>query len=144
MNGKWPFFAMGIMVGVIAALSVALAMNAGHATAAAAPRSGTDNTGAGLIAVSGGTEANRDDMIWIIYKRATTAEDSGGTGIKLPPERITLALYKPPAGRPAEPVIKLQSVREITWDLMLMQFPGDKITPTLQDVIKTVQDQKKD
>ena len=142
MNGKWPFFAMGIMVGIIAALSVALTMNAN--TAIASPARDTDNAGGGLIAVSGGTEANKQDMVWIVYKRATTAEDSGGTGVKLPPERITLALYKPPAGRPAEPLIKLQSVREITWDLMLMVFPDDKLAPSLKDVIKTVQDQKKE
>ena len=95
-----------------------------------------------MIAGTGGLETSKHDMLWIVYKRPTAAEDEGGAGAKYPEERITLALYKPPSGSTTKPVIQLQSVREISWDLQLMQYPS-KIKPTLADVIKTIQEQKK-
>jgi hypothetical protein len=146
MQGKWPYFAMGTMVGIIAVLATALAMNAGHAAApAAAPApQGTDNTGTGLIAVSGGTIQNVHDMLWIIYKRPQSAESkerSSKTGMTLPESRITLAIYKPPTGRPNEPTVQLHSVREITFDLELMQLP-DTNKPTLKQVVETYKKEK--
>ena len=142
MYGKWPFFAMGLMVGTIAALSVALALNAGAARADAAPSRDVDNIDGVLLAGVGGIEANRNDMIWIIYKRETSAEEDGGSGSRLPKERITLALYKPPPRNTTKPIIELQSVREITWDLQLMQLPS-KQKPSLTDVIKALKEQNK-
>ncbi|OGG50007.1 MAG: hypothetical protein A3F84_02260 [Candidatus Handelsmanbacteria bacterium RIFCSPLOWO2_12_FULL_64_10] len=122
MNGKWPVFVMGTLVGVIACLSVALAMSHGQATAVAAPAApAAQDAGGRLLIERGGTAANLDDMLWVLYMRPTAAEDEGGTASKLPKERITLALYKPPQGRLKDPPIQLQSVREISWDLQLMQ-----------------------
>lgn len=142
MYGKWPFFAMGLMVGIIAALSVALALNAGIARADAAPSREVDNIDGVLLAGTGGIEANKNDMIWIIYKRETSAEEAGGSGSRLPKERITLALYKPPPRNVTKPTIELQSVREITWDLQLMQLPARQ-KPSLSDVIEALKKQNK-
>lgn len=150
MEGKWPYFTMGIMVGIIGALSVALAMSSGALGASASPRVGVDNLNGSLVAGTGGMAANEHDMFWVLYKR-TGAVDAGGGGkaegggLAAPEERITLALYKPPAGSKTEPTIKLQSVREITWDLMLQQHPAKKgkdFEPTVQDVIKALQESK--
>lgn len=141
MNGKWPFFAMGIMVGIIACLTTALAMTHGQATAVAAPAPAVQDAGGRLLIERGATAANIDDMLWVVYMRPTSAEEEGGAASNLPKERITLALYKPPQGRLKDPPIQLQSVREISWDLQLMQLPNN-IKPTLADVFETLKAQK--
>lgn len=148
MDGKWPYFTMGIMVGIIGALSVALAMSSGALGASASPRAGIDNLNGSLIAGTGGMEANVQDMVWVVYKRTGTVDAAGGkgdpgAGLANPEERITLALYKPPSGSKTNPVIQLQSVREITWDLMLMQYPDKKgLVPSIGEVIKALKEGK--
>ena len=142
MTGKWPFFVMGILVGIIAALSVALTMSGAYARGDSASRTGLDNVDGVLLAQTGGIEANRNDMIWIIYKRTTSIDEDASTPSRLPKERITLALYKPPPRNTTKPIIQLQSVREITWDLQLMQLPI-KQKPSLQEVVKIVKEQTK-
>lgn len=141
MNGKWQVFTMGILIGVIACLTTALAMSHGQITAAAAPAPApAQNVEGRLIAVTGGTQANIDDMLYVVYMRPTPQEDEGSTSAKLPKERITLALYKPEPGRTKDPQIDLRAIREISWDLQLMQF---KTTPKLEDILETIKSSKK-
>jgi hypothetical protein len=153
MNEKWPYFSMGIMVGIIGVLATALAMSSGHMGATAAPNRNVDNLNGALIAGVGGMANGIHDMIYIVYKRqggvdvpagGGKGEGKGGAGdLGSPEERVTLALYKPPPRDVTNPTIELKSVREITWDLMLMQFnaPQGKAA-TVGDVIKAIREGK--
>ena len=97
--------------------------------ACAAPERQAEATSS-FCAVVGGTEANKNDMVTFFYKRA-------GVGTPADPaERITMAVYKAAPGNVNEPRMRLHTVRELTWDLKLMDFNGSPAAdhPSVQDV----------
>lgn len=123
-------YAIGVITGVLA--TYALVRAADVSPAYAAPAADRGEATSSFCAIAGGTEANKNDMVWFFYKRP-------GKGAKgEPEERITMALYKPAPGNVNEPRLRLHTVREISWDLQLMDLNGSTSdeSPSVEKVQK--------
>ena len=137
---KWSYFSMGIMAGIIAVLlTVVIGQNrepqAFAATAPASPAQAADNTGQGLMLATGGATANQPDILWVINKHKAVARAGGDAKdvVSAKDERITLCCYQVLTGGRK---IRLVGVRDISFDMDLMELENDK--PTVKEIVEAL------
>jgi hypothetical protein len=134
---KWSYFSMGIMAGIIAVLfTVVVSQNREpQAYAAVAPAQAADNTGQGLMLATGGATANQVDVLWVINKHKAVARAGGDSKdvVSSKDERITLCCYQVLTGGRK---IKLVGVRDISFDMDLMELENDK--PTVKEIVEAL------
>lgn len=143
MPQKWTFFAIGVMAGIIAILSFALVLQSmtpkAHAQAA-----GGELSAAGIVVATGGSQQNINDVCWVLIKHPNDGASAGGDGtttaskVMDKKEYLSLACYKvDDNGRK----MKLVGIRNITWDIDLIELNNDK--PTVMEIIKALKDEEK-
>lgn len=145
MTQRWTFFAVGVMAGIIAVLGYALILQAKEPQVHAANSITQDsNPAAGILIASGGAQQNIQDCIWVLFKhQGSQKPDEGGTSstadnILHKTELLSLACYQiTNNGRN----IKLVGVRNISWDMDLIELNNDK--PQVMDIIKALRDEAK-
>jgi len=136
MQSRWTYVATGIMAGVIAVLLAVVVSQNRDSQAWAAPQA-TDNTGAGLMMGTGGSQTQTQDILWIIYKRAGSSNPDA-KGVMAKSERITLCCYQIQNGAR---MIKLVAVRDISFDMDVVEYGNDK--PHVKDIIEELKKNEK-
>lgn len=132
---KWSYFSMGIMSGVIAVLLTVVVLENREPRAEAWPLQTADSAaGAGLLIGTGASQANQNDILWIIYKRPG---ETGPSDMKKS-ERLTLCCYQVSNGART---IKLAAVRDISYDMDLMELSNDR--PHVRDIVEELRKQKR-
>ena len=135
---KWTYFSMGIMAGLVLLLGGALLVQ-GREPAAYAKQA-VDNQG-GFALVTGSSEPNRHDMLWVLHKHdphpklRIRGDDDAGI---LKGQQITLVLYK--IERQGERM-KLVAARDIAYDIELQDFNQEP--PTAKEVLETLKKRMK-
>jgi hypothetical protein len=135
---RWSYFSMGIMAGIILVLLTVVVMQNHDPAAYGAPAAAqaVDNTGQGLMLATGGATANQADILWVINKHKPSAR--AGTGgdskdlVASKDERITVCCYQVIGGRK----IKLVGVRDISFDMDLMELENDK--PSVKEIVEAL------
>jgi hypothetical protein len=136
MHSRWTYVATGIMAGVIGVLLTVVIGQNREPQAWAAPQA-TDNTGAGLMMGTGGSQTQTQDILWIIHKRPATP-NADAKGIMAKAERITLCCYQVQNGARQ---IKLVAVRDISFDMDIIEYGNDK--PHVKDIIDDLRKNEK-
>jgi hypothetical protein len=132
---KWSYFSMGIMSGIIAVLLTVVVLENREPRAEASPLQTADSAaGAGLLIGTGASQANQNDILWVIYKRPGEA---GPSDVKKS-ERLTLCCYQVSNGART---IKLAAVRDISYDMDLMELSNDR--PHVRDIVEELRKQKR-
>jgi hypothetical protein len=136
---KWSYFSMGIMAGIILVLLTVVVMQNHDSAAygAPAPAQAVDNTGQGLMLATGGATSNQADILWVINKHKPTARAGAGSDAKdvvaSKDERITICCYQVLTGGRK---IKLVGVRDISFDMDLMELENDK--PSVKEIVEAL------
>ena len=133
---KWGYISVGIMSGIVAVLLTVVIMQNREPQAYAAPAvpQAADNTGQGLMRATGGATANQVDVLWVINKhKAPPHTGDAKDVVNQKDERITLCCYQVMTGGRK---IKLVGVRDISFDLDLMELENDK--PTVKDIVEAL------
>ena len=133
---KWSIFSVGILTGIVGVLSTIVVMQNREPQAFAAPAApqAVDNTGQGLMLATGGATANQADILWVINKhKAPSHVGDAKDVVNQKEERITLCCYQVMTGGRK---IKLVGVRDISFDLDLMELENDK--PTVKDIVEAL------
>ena len=136
MHSRWAYVATGVMAGVIGVLLTVVIGQNRDTQAWAAPQA-TDNTGAGLMMGTGGSQTQTQDILWIIFKRAAPS-GAAEKGILAKAERITLCCYQVQNGARQ---IKLVAVRDISFDMDVVEYGNDK--PHVKDIIEELKKSEK-
>jgi hypothetical protein len=132
---KWSYFSMGIMSGIIAVLLTVVVLENREPRAEASPLQTADSAaGAGLLIGTGASQANQNDILWVIYKRPA---ETGPSDVKKS-ERLTLCCYQVSNGART---IKLAAVRDISYDMDLMELSNDR--PHVRDIVEELRKQKR-
>ena len=136
---KMNYFAMGIMAGIIAVLLTVVVMRDYGPEAHAVMPQGSDNTGQGLMLATGGSQTQTQDILWVVHKRRVAARP----GVKADDftnraEQVTLACYQVGNGARS---IKLVAVRNITFDMDLVEYASER--PTVRSIIEQLKKQQK-
>ena len=141
---KWGFFSMGIMAGVIVLLLSALLMQNREPLAYASPAPLTQAADAGqngLIMGIGSSSQGINDICWVLFKRPAPRKAAAGSDPKdvvaQKDERITLAAYQIMNGARS---MKLASVRDISFDLDILELANDK--PSVKDMVEHLRKQQ--
>ena len=135
---KWNYFAMGIMAGVIAVLLTIIVMRDYGPDAHAAIPQTADNTGAGLMLATGGSQTQTTDILWVVHKRRVAARAGAKAGdVTNRSEQTSLACYQVGNGARS---IKLVAVRNITFDMDLVEFNTER--PSVRDIITQLKRQQ--
>ena len=141
---KWGFFSMGIMAGVIVLLLNALLMQQREPLANASPTpplpQAADAGQNGLIMGIGSSSQGINDICWVLFKRAAPRKAAGGDPkdvVAQKDERITLAAYQIANGARS---MKLASVRDISFDLDILELANDK--PSVKDMVEHLRKQQ--
>jgi hypothetical protein len=130
MHSRWTYVATGVMAGIIGVLlTVVIAQNR-EPQAWAAPAMQAQGQTEGLQLYTGGSQANIQDIAWIIYKRAAAVKGDK-EGILAKSERITLCCYQVANGARN---VKLVAVRDISFDMDVVEFGNDK--PHVKEIIE--------
>ena len=136
---KWSYFSMGIMAGLIMLLLTVVIMQSHENKAYAFPPAAlqaADNTGQGLMLATGGATSQQADILWVIHKHKAPARAGGGDTkdiVSTKDERITLCCYQVLTGGRK---IKLVGVRDISFDMDLMELENDK--PSVRDIVEAL------
>ncbi|HXG62469.1 MAG TPA: hypothetical protein VNO22_13925 [Planctomycetota bacterium] len=132
---KWSYFSMGIMSGIIAVLLTVVVLQNREPRAEASPLQTADSAaGAGLLIGTGASQSNMNDILWVIYKRPA---ETGPSDLKKS-ERLTLCCYQVSNGART---IKLAAVRDITYDMDLLELSNDR--PHVRDIVEDLRKQKR-
>lgn len=133
---KWGYLSVGILTGIIAVLMTIVVLQNREPLAYAAPASpqAADNTGQGLMLATGGATSNQVDCLWVINKHKAPAHSGDAKDIvNQKEERITLCCYQVLTGGRK---IKLVGVRDISFDLDLMELENEK--PSVKDIVEAL------
>ena len=132
---KWSYFSMGIMAGIIAVLLTVVVLQNHEPQAHAASPQAADNTGQGLMLATGGATSQQADILWVINKHKAPARAGADTKdvVNSKDERITVCCYQVQTGGRK---IKLVGVRDISFDLDLMELENDK--PSVKDIVEAL------
>jgi len=136
MQSRWTYVATGVMTGIIGVLGTIVIMQNREPQAYAAPATpqAADNTGQGLMLATGGATANQVDCLWVINKHKAPAHSGDAKDIvSQKDDRITLCCYQVMTGGRK---IKLVGVRDISFDLDLMELENDK--PSVKDIVEAL------
>jgi hypothetical protein len=136
MQSRWTYVATGVMIGIISVLLAFVIMQNREPQAFAAPAApqAVDNQGQGLMLATGGATANQVDVLWVINKHKAPAHTGDAKDIvNQKDERITLCCYQVQTGGRK---IKLVGVRDISFDLDLMELENDK--PSVKDIVEAL------
>ena len=136
MQSRWTYVATGVMTGIIGVLLAVVVSQNRETQAWAAPQA-TDNTGAGLMMGTGGSQTQTQDILWIIFKRAASSV-ADANGVMAKSERITLCCYQVQNGAR---LIKLVAVRDISFDMDVVEYGNDK--PHVKDIIEELKKTEK-
>jgi len=136
MQSRWTYVATGVMTGIIGVLLAVVVSQNRETQAWAAPQA-VDNTGAGLMMGTGGSQTQTQDILWIIFKRAAPS-GADAKGVMAKSERITLCCYQVQNGAR---LIKLVAVRDISFDMDVVEFGNDK--PHVKDIIEELKKNEK-
>jgi len=136
MQSRWTYVATGVMTGIIGVLLAVVVSQNRETQAWAAPQA-TDNTGAGLMMGTGGSQTQTQDILWIIFKRASSS-GADAKGVMAKSERITLCCYQVQNGAR---LIKLVAVRDISFDMDVVEYGNDK--PHVKDIIEELKKTEK-
>ena len=137
---KWGFFSMGIMAGVIVVLLTALIMQQREPLAYAAPALQSADAGTGgLIMGIGASQQNQNDICWVLYKRNAPVKAGSDPKdvVAQKNERISLAAYRIEVNAKQ---MKLAAVRDISFDLDVLQLANDR--PTVKDIVEELRKQQ--
>ena len=124
----WSIYAMGIITGTAALLGAERLVPRAEA-APALPRvaAAQDNVGGVILAAVGSSEVNRNDILWVVYKRPLSpVEQKKYPG--RPRDRITITAYRAPAGLGAPVSLNLRAARNATLDHELDELIGGNRT----------------
>lgn len=137
MQSRWTYVATGIMAGVIGVLLTVVIGQNREPQAWAAPQA-TDNTGAGLMMGTGGSQTQTQDILWVVHKRAAPPPPDAKGILASKTERITLCCYQVANGARQ---IKLVAVRDISFDMDIIEYGNDK--PHVKDIIEDLKKNEK-
>ena len=129
MQSRWTYVATGVMAGIIGVLLTVVIGQNREPQVWAAPQ-GVDNTNAGLMMGTGGSQTQTQDILWIVYKHAAGKGAGDKEGVLAKSERITLCCYQVANGART---VKLVAVRDISFDMDVIEFGNDK--PHVKDII---------
>ena len=129
MQSRWTYIATGVMAGVIAVLLTVVVSQNREPQAWAAPAMQAAGS-EGLVMYTGGSQANIQDVVWVLYKRPA-ANKGDKEGIMAKSERVTLCCYQVANGARN---VKLVAVRDISFDMDVVEFGNDK--PHVKDIIE--------
>lgn len=133
---KWGYFSMGIMSGIIAVLLTVVVLQNREPRAEASPLQTADSAaGAGILIGTGASQANQNDILWVIYKRPS---DGGGPSDVKKSEKLTLCCYQVSNGART---IKLAAVRDISYDMDLLELGNDR--PHVKDIVEELRKQRR-
>jgi len=123
------------MTGIIGVLLTIVIMQNREPQAFAAPApQAVDNQGQGLMLATGGATANQVDVLWVINKHKAPVHSGDPKDIvNQKDDRITLCCYQVQTGGRK---IKLVGVRDISFDLDLMELENDK--PSVKDIVEAL------
>jgi hypothetical protein len=134
---KWSYFSLGIMAGIVAVLMTVVVMQNREPKAYAEPAApqAVDNTGQGLMLATGGATSQQADILWVIHKHKALPRTGGDAKdvVTAKEERITLCCYQVMTGGRK---IKLVGVRDISFDMDLMELENDK--PTVKEIVEAL------
>ncbi|MFN3485639.1 MAG: hypothetical protein ACK44W_09170 [Planctomycetota bacterium] len=131
---KWGYFSMGIMSGIIAVLLTVVVLQNREPRAEASPLQTADSAaGAGILIGTGASQANQNDILWIVYKRPA----EGGPSDLKKSERLTLCCYQVSNGARS---IKLAAVRDISYDMDLLELHNER--PQVKDIVEELRKQR--
>lgn len=131
---KWGYFSMGIMSGIIAVLLTVVVLQNREPRAEASPLQTADSAaGAGILIGTGASQANQNDILWIVYKRPA----EGGPSDLKKSERLTLCCYQVSNGARS---IKLAAVRDISYDMDLLELHNER--PQVRDIVEELRKQR--
>lgn len=150
MQQKWAYFAMGLMSGIIVLLAFAVLDRHNANLAYARSYSPQDDDGPGALRIiSGGSQQNLQDIVWIVHKhrtlpnlaRALKASETGGPDDKSLVDhdnRLSLLLYKVERNGQA---MKLVAARDITYDEQMIDYNTEK--PKVREILDELKKQVK-
>ena len=129
MQSRWTYIATGVMAGVIAVLLTVVVSQNREPQAWAAPAMQAAGS-EGLVMYTGGSQANIQDVVWVLYKRAAVSKGDK-EGIMAKSERVTLCCYQVANGARS---VKLVAVRDISFDMDVVEIGNEK--PHVKDIIE--------
>lgn len=134
-------YAMGIVTGCAALVLADRFLPSAEAAAPAVPSMAMaqDASGGSIIAVTGGIDAQREDVLWLIHARPTTEDEAKTLGE--PKTHVSIVAYRLP--RDANKVdIPLSAWRNATADLLLpMYVPEERdVSLDIPAVVKRLKD----
>jgi hypothetical protein len=130
MDSRWTYVATGVMAGVIGVLLTVVLSQNREPQAYAAPLMQAQAPTEGLQMYTGGSQNNIQDIVWVIYKRASAVKGDK-EGVLAKSERITLCCYQVATGARN---MKLVAVRDISFDMDVVEFGNDK--PHVKEIIE--------
>ncbi|MBI2932898.1 MAG: hypothetical protein HYY16_14730 [Planctomycetes bacterium] len=143
MQHKWAYFSMGIMSGIILMLVFALLMQHRENVAWARQDAGTDKQGHPLLMATGGSQANINDIVWVLHEHdpiealRLEGTDEGTSVQKLRKQsRLSLLMYR--CENQAKSM-KLIAARDIGYDEEMIDYMTEK--PRVSEVISELRKQ---
>ena len=134
---RWGIYAMGILTGCGA---FALVQRWAPTAEAAIPRAAAARAadGSTTLAVVGGSEANRRDILWVIRTDPIPAEIAKKL-VGQPTQRISICAYHAPTGSGSGVDLDLRAARNATADFMLTEHKYSSLD--VAEVVKRLKKQ---
>lgn len=123
---RWGIYAMGILTGCGA---FALVQRWAPTAEAEIPRAAAVRAadGSTTLAVVGGSEANRRDILWVIRTEPVSAEIAKKL-VGEPTQRVTICAYHAPTGSGSPVDLDLRAARNATADFLLLEHKGSSLS----------------
>ncbi len=136
MQSRWTYVASGVMAGIIGVLLTMVIGQSREPQAWAAPM--MQDKGGDMQMYTGGSQTQTQDILWIVYKRASPPPADAKGLVASKTERITLCCYQVQTGARQ---MKLVAVRDISFDMDVVEYGNDK--PHVKDIIEELKKSEK-